>query len=292
VHAILVYGGSEREILLWDLSSPTVATPTPIFPTCPITVRSHCHRFPCIARCARVVSISTANAPSCDDLPGGRLKHLSSDFPPARPPARFRVKRPPDPLLGACAPRRHRPSLSLPNTAPCLPLWAQTTTQTARQDDDDALAVPGFGSSAPSRFRARAVGGGTRPTVGGAHGGVGSGADDDIVPGFCGCSSEVPGLGSGGGGFGGGAGSRSGLMANPGGRQNGPLMSWAAVMDGQGLRGGRQADDRGHRQGSGDGADRGDIGSGGGGYDGGGHSAGFGGGGMAQAEPAGADAIE
>ena len=81
-------------------------------------------------------------------------------------------------------------------------------------------------------------------------------------------------------------------MANPGGRQNGPLMSWAAVMDGQGLRGGRQADDRGHRQGSGDGADRGDIGSGGGGYDGGGHSAGFGGGGMAQAEPAGADAIE
>ena len=35
-----------------------------------------------------------------------------------------------------------------------------------------------------------------------------------------------------------------------------------------------------------------DIGSGGGGYDGGGHSVGFGGGGMVQAEPAGADAIE
>ena len=35
-----------------------------------------------------------------------------------------------------------------------------------------------------------------------------------------------------------------------------------------------------------------DIGGGGGGHDGGGHSAGFGGGGMAQAEPAGADAIE
>jgi hypothetical protein len=32
------------------------------------------------------------------------------------------------------------------------------------EDEDDALAVPGFGSSAPSRFRARAVGGGTRPT--------------------------------------------------------------------------------------------------------------------------------
>jgi len=32
------------------------------------------------------------------------------------------------------------------------------------EDEDDALAVPGFASSAPSRFRARAVGGGTRPT--------------------------------------------------------------------------------------------------------------------------------
>jgi hypothetical protein len=32
------------------------------------------------------------------------------------------------------------------------------------EDEDNALAVPGFGSSAPSRFRARAVGGGTRPT--------------------------------------------------------------------------------------------------------------------------------
>ena len=38
--------------------------------------------------------------------------------------------------------------------------------------------------------------------MGGAHGGVGSGADDDTVPGFGGGSSEVPGLGSGGGGFG------------------------------------------------------------------------------------------
>ena len=32
------------------------------------------------------------------------------------------------------------------------------------EDEADALAVPGFASSAPSRFRARAVGGGTRPT--------------------------------------------------------------------------------------------------------------------------------
>jgi hypothetical protein len=109
------------------------------------------------------------------------------------------------------------------------------------EDEDDALAVPSFGSSAPSRFRARVVSGGTRPTVtvGGAHRGVGSGADDDIVPEFGGGSSEVPGLGSGGGGFGGGAEGGSGLMANAGGRQNGPLMSWAAAMDGQGPRGGR-----------------------------------------------------
>jgi hypothetical protein len=37
---------------------------------------------------------------------------------------------------------------------------------------------------------------------------------------------------------------------------------------------------------------RSDIGSGGGGYDGGGHSVGFEGSGMAQAEPAGAHAID
>ena len=37
-------------------------------------------------------------------------------------------------------------------------------------------------------------------------------------------------------------------MANPGGRQNGSLMSWAAAMDGQGPRGGRQADYRAYRQ--------------------------------------------
>ena len=131
-------------------------------------------------------------------------------------------------------------------------------------------------------------------TVGGAHGEVGSGADDDTVPGFGGGSSEVPGLGSGGCGFADGAGTGSRLMANAGGRQNGSLMSWATAMDGQGPRGGWQADDRAYRQGGhgGDGADRGDIGSGGDGYDGGGHLAGFGGGGMAQAEPAGEDIIE
>jgi len=94
----------------------------------------------------------------------------------------------------------------------------------------------------------------------GAHGGVGSGADDDTVPGFGGGSSEVLELSSGGGGFGGGAGIGSGLVPNPGGRQNGSLMSWAAAMDGQGPCGGRQAHDRAYRQGGGDGADRGNIG--------------------------------
>jgi len=54
-------------------------------------------------------------------------------------------------------------------------------------------------------------------------------------------------------------------MTNAGGRQNGPLMSWAAVMDCQGPRGGRQADDWAYWQGGGDGADSGDIGSDGGG---------------------------
>jgi len=49
-------------------------------------------------------------------------------------------------------------------------------------------------------------------------------------------------------------------MANAGGRQDGPLMSWAAAMDCQGPRGGRQAHDRAHLQGGGDGADRGKIG--------------------------------
>jgi hypothetical protein len=132
VHPILVCGGSECEILLWVLSSPTVGTPAPIFPTSPITIRSHRHHFPCIARRARVVSTSTANAPSCDALPGGRLKHLSSDIAPARPPARLRVKRPHDPLLGALSPRRCSPSLSLPSAVLCLPLWAQTASQRAR----------------------------------------------------------------------------------------------------------------------------------------------------------------
>ena len=44
------------------------------------------------------------------------------------------------------------------------------------EGEDDALADSGFGSSAPSRFWARAAGGGRTPadTVGGTHGGVSS----------------------------------------------------------------------------------------------------------------------
>ena len=54
------------------------------------------------------------------------------------------------------------------------------------------------------------------------------------------------------------------------------------------------SDDWAFRRGGGDGAGRGATGGGGGGYDGPGRSAGFGGGGrgMAQVEPAGADATE
>ncbi len=54
-------------------------------------------------------------------------------------------------------------------------------------------------------------------------------------------------------------------MANAGGRQNGPSMSLAAAMDGQGLRSGQQADDWAYRRGGDDVVGRG--GTGGGGYD-------------------------
>ena len=66
-------------------------------------------------------------------------------------------------------------------------------------------------------------------------------------------------------------------MANTGGRQNDPSMLLAAAMDGQGLRGGQQADNWAYRRGGDDVVGRG--GTGGGGYDGPGCSAVFGGGG-------------
>ncbi len=103
VHRILVSGGSEGAILHWDLSSPTAGTP-PKYPTAPS-------------------SSGAATSPT---------SYIALSAPGADvPPARLRVKRPHDPLLGARVPRQRSPSLSLPSAAPCLPLWAQTTTQTA-----------------------------------------------------------------------------------------------------------------------------------------------------------------
>jgi len=159
------------------------------------------------------------------------------------------------------------------------------------EGEGDPLAVP---SSAPSRFRARAVGGGTRPTQWVARTAesvpwrttipcLDSVAAAVRYPGWAveGVGSEAeqePGAGSW-------------LMTE--GRQNGPLMSSPRWM----IKG-RVADGKsmialiGRAVAVVQTVGTSDIGGGGGGYDGGGHSAGFGRGGMAQAEPAGADAIE
>ena len=59
-----------------------------------------------IARRIGALSTSTTNPPSRDAFPSARLKRLGADVPPARPPARLRVKRPHNPLLGARAARR------------------------------------------------------------------------------------------------------------------------------------------------------------------------------------------
>ena len=64
--------------------------------------------FPCIVRRGRAVSTRTANSPSRNAAPDSRLKHLSADIPPARPPALIHVKRPHDPFLGARETRRLR----------------------------------------------------------------------------------------------------------------------------------------------------------------------------------------
>ncbi len=67
------------------------------------------------------------------------------------------------------------------------------------EDEDDALDVPSFRSSAPSQSVVVELG----RYRGSQHGGVGPGAEDNAVPGFGGGGSEVPRLGSGEGGFGG-----------------------------------------------------------------------------------------
>ena len=101
------------------------------------------------------------------------------------------------------------------------------------EDEDDALAVRGFGGSAST---ADAVASGalwdSADAVGDTQGGVGPSAGDDVAPGFGGGDggggNEEPRLGSGGGG----------LMADAGARQNAPLTLSAAAVDDHGPRGG------------------------------------------------------
>jgi len=106
VHPILVYGGSKREILLWDLSSPTVGTPTPIFPTAPppsapaVTTSPASHSTPTLSPPVPQMSLHAMLSQTHDS------KHLSSDIPPTQLPARLRVKRPHHPFLGARSIRR------------------------------------------------------------------------------------------------------------------------------------------------------------------------------------------
>ena len=84
MHLILLSGGSKGEVLLWDLSSSTVSTLTPIFPTAPspstpaATTSLASHAVP------RAVGTSTANPPLRDAVPGARLK-TSERRHPIRP---------------------------------------------------------------------------------------------------------------------------------------------------------------------------------------------------------------
>jgi hypothetical protein len=106
VHPILVYGGSEREILLWNLSSPTVGTPTPSFPTAPspsapaVTTSPASHAAPELSAPAPQMPLHPTLSQTHDS------KYLSPDIPTAWPPARLRIKRPHDPFLGARSIRR------------------------------------------------------------------------------------------------------------------------------------------------------------------------------------------
>jgi hypothetical protein len=111
----------------------------PNFPDCPITVHPRRRHFPRIARRARAVSTNTANPLSRDTIPGARLKHLSADIPPARPPPRLRVKCLHDPFLERTSDSSTSPP-SFPRAAlsrDCAP-WRQ-----GRQS-----AQPGLGSPA------------------------------------------------------------------------------------------------------------------------------------------------
>jgi polyadenylation factor subunit 2 len=242
VHPILLSGGFEGEVLLWGLSPSTVSAPTLIFSTASLP------STPAVATSLTSYAVPAPSAPAPQTplratlsqahdsnvwaLTFHPLSHLlvsaSNDHT-----TRFWARERPGDAASVFAPGGAKPAAAGPDD----------DADGGAEDDDDTLAVPGFGSSAS--VAVAGAGGGwwnKADTVGGAHGGVGPGADDDIVPGFGGGGggSEVPGLGSGGGGF---VGGRNGLMANAGGRQNGPLMSSATGMDGQGPRGGQQGDD-------------------------------------------------
>lgn len=275
MHPILVSGGSEGAILHWDLSSPTAGTLAPIFPTAPSssttagTATSPASQagpalsapVPQIPPRATLSQAHDSNVWALTFHPLGHLLVSASNDHTTR----FWARERPGDAASVFAPGGAKPAAAGPDD----------DADGEQEDEDDALAVPGFGSSAAS-FAGAGVGGAwwnSADTLGGVvHGGLGTGADDDVVPGFGG--------GGGGGGFGGGGSEVPGFgggMASTGGYQNGPSMSSAAVMDGQGPRGGQQAEDWAYRRGGGDGGGRG--GAGGGGYDGGGRSAGFGGGG-------------
>jgi polyadenylation factor subunit 2 len=218
VHRILVSGGSEGGILHWDLSSPTAGTP-PNFPTTlsssggATSPRSHAASAlsapaPQIPPRATLSQAHDSNVWALTFHPLGYLLVSASNDHTTR----FWARERPGDAASVFAPGGAKPVAAGPDD----------DADGEAEDGDDVLTVPSFGSSAS--VAVAGAGGGwwnSADTVGGAHGGVGPGADDDIVPGFGGGGggggggSEVPGLGGGGGGFGGGGG--SGLMANAGG---------------------------------------------------------------------------
>ena len=271
-------GGSEGAILHWDLSSPTAGTPAPTAPsssgaagtiTSPASQAGPALSAP-VPQIPPRATLSQAHDSNVWALTFHPLGHLlvsaSNDHT-----TRFWARERPGDAASVFAPGGAKPAAAGPDD----------DADGEQEDEDDALAVPGFGSSAASNTGA-GVGGAwwnSTDTLGGvAHGGMGIGADDVVVPGFGGGGGGFGGGGSEVPGFGGGGGSGSGSMANVGGHQNGPSMLSAAVMDGQGPHGGQQGEDWAYRRSGGDGGGRG--GAGGGGYDGGGRSAGgFGGGG-------------
>ena len=269
VHPILVSGGSEGAILHWDLSSPTAGTP--FAPLTPHThAHAHHHNSHHPTNPTPPSAVLTAPAPQVPPRATLSQAHDSNVWALAFHPlghllvsasndhtTRFWARERPGDAASSFAPGGAKPAAAQPDD----------DAYDAQDDDDDALAVPGFGSSAAGAWwGAAAAPDGIVGSGGGS--GVGGSAADDVVPGFGGGPS---GSGSGGGGGGGevpglgSAGAGSGMGSN---------------VDGQGPRGGQQADDWAYRRGGGGGGDGGGRGGGAGGYEGGGRSSGgFGGGG-------------